>query len=100
MVSSIHVIQARVDDSRVAFEKMIRNEHMRGVPLLFLCNKQDMVGCLNVNQIREAFSDSASKMGSRDCSVRGVSALHGQGKEVSKYDISFSQKIAATKRLR
>ncbi|XP_063710868.1 ADP-ribosylation factor-related protein 1-like [Symsagittifera roscoffensis] len=71
--------EARVDDSRVAFEKMIRNEHMRGVPLLFLCNKQDMVGCLNVNQIREAFSDSASKMGSRDCSVRGVSALHGQG---------------------
>jgi len=71
----------RVDDSRHAFEKMMTNEHLRGVPLLFLCNKQDMQGCLTVNQIREAFSDSASKMGKRDCSVRGVSALHGQGIE-------------------
>ena len=40
-----------------------------------------MQGCLSVNQIREAFSDSATKMGKRDCSVRGVSALHGQGIE-------------------
>ena len=71
----------RVDDSRVAFEKMIQNQHLMGVPLLFLCNKQDMQDCLTVNQIREAFSDAAAKMGKRDCSVRGVSALHGQGLE-------------------
>jgi ADP-ribosylation factor related protein 1 len=69
----------RVDDSRLAFENMITNEHLAGVPLLFVCNKQDMHGSLSTTQIKEAFSDSARKMGKRECCVRGASALQGAG---------------------
>ena len=42
VVDSVDV--ERIDESMAAFRKMISNEHLSGVPLLLLANKQDLPG--------------------------------------------------------
>ena len=56
---------------------MLTNENLHGVPLLLLANKQDMKSCLTVADIKTDFKGSAHKIGHRDCSVMGTSALNG-----------------------
>lgn len=69
----------RVKESKEAFDKMIASECLESVPLLMLANKQDLEGCLSVNEIKRDFKDSAHMIGRRDCHVMGVSALRGDG---------------------
>ncbi|CAH1775001.1 unnamed protein product [Owenia fusiformis] len=69
----------RVDESKEAFEKMIQSEVLLGVPLLVLANKQDLKNCMSTSEVKQAFHDSAQKIGKRDCKVLGVSALNGDG---------------------
>ncbi|XP_061410112.1 ADP-ribosylation factor-related protein 1 isoform X2 [Lethenteron reissneri] len=71
------VDEGRLVESRDAFDKMVSSEALEGVPLLVLANKQDMEGCLTVPDIKTAFSDSATKIGKRDCLVQPSSALTG-----------------------
>ncbi|CAN0034896.1 ADP-ribosylation factor-related protein 1 isoform X1 [Lethenteron reissneri] len=73
------VDEGRLVESRDAFDKMVSSEALEGVPLLVLANKQDMEGCLTVPDIKTAFSDSATKIGKRDCLVQPSSALTGDG---------------------
>ena len=42
VVDSVDV--ERIEESVIAFRKMITNEHLNGVPLLLLANKQDLPG--------------------------------------------------------
>ena len=56
---------------------MLANEHLNTVPLLILANKQDISGCMTVLDVKRVFHDSSTKMGSRDCMIRPVSALTG-----------------------
>jgi hypothetical protein len=56
---------------------MLTNENLHGVPLLLLANKQDLKNCLTVADIKTDFKGSAHKIGHRDCSVMGTSALNG-----------------------
>lgn len=58
---------------------MICNEHLDGVPLLVLANKQDLPDCMGVRDIKPVFQQSAVHIGRRDCLVMPVSALTGEG---------------------
>nr|CDS19239.1 ras gtpase [Echinococcus granulosus] len=69
----------RFDESKGAFDKMIQNHALEGVPLLIIANKQDLDFAFPVSEIRQVFQDSAHLIGSRDCSMRGASALKGDG---------------------
>ncbi|CAD5111901.1 DgyrCDS1164 [Dimorphilus gyrociliatus] len=69
----------RLEESVSAFEKMVVNETLTGVPLLLLANKQDVDGCMTVSDIKMAFNRVSHKIGKRDLRVMGVSALLGDG---------------------
>jgi len=69
----------RIEESKEAFDKMIRNELLQGVPLLVLANKQDLPDCMGVREVKPIFNQSAHLIGPRDCMVMPVSALTGEG---------------------
>ncbi|CAN8001525.1 unnamed protein product [Ixodes hexagonus] len=71
--------EARIEESKQAFEKMIGNDALHGVPVLMVANKQDIAGCYSVAEIRQHFRDSSQLIGRRDCHLIGASALHGEG---------------------
>jgi len=69
----------RIEESKEAFDQMVRNELLQGVPLLVLANKQDLPDCMGVREVKPIFNQSAHLIGSRDCMVMPVSALTGEG---------------------
>ena len=69
----------RLEESWLAFDKMIQNEQLTGLPLLVACNKQDLDDCMNVPEIKRMFNKSASNMGFRNCMATATSALTGEG---------------------
>ncbi|XP_077991193.1 ADP-ribosylation factor-related protein 1-like [Glandiceps talaboti] len=71
--------EERLEESWRAFDEMIDSEALDGVPVIVLANKQDVTGCLNVDHVKSVFNQSAAKIGRRDCKIRGVSALTGDG---------------------
>ncbi|XP_063152977.1 ADP-ribosylation factor-related protein 1 isoform X1 [Candoia aspera] len=77
--------EERLSESKQAFEKMVTNEILEGVPLLVLANKQDIENCLSIPDIKTAFSDCINKIGKRDCLTQGCSALTGKGHWVNTF---------------
>ncbi|CAH8628845.1 unnamed protein product [Heterobilharzia americana] len=69
----------RFDESRNAFDKMVRNPMLEGVPLLVLANKQDLKNAFHLSEINQVFYDSLRLVGQRQCTFHGVSALNGEG---------------------
>lgn len=69
----------RIEESKQAFDLMICNDTLHGVPLLLLANKQDLEGCLSLSTIKTAFQDTGHILTSRDCKAMAVSALTGDG---------------------
>lgn len=69
----------RMDESRDVFARTICNDHLSGVPLLVLANKQDLPDCMGVREIKPVFQQSGMQIGRRDCLVMPVSALTGEG---------------------
>ncbi|XP_071119058.1 ADP-ribosylation factor-related protein 1-like [Haliotis cracherodii] len=69
----------RLEESKTAFDKMITNNSLCGVPLMLLANKQDLDGCVKVSDMKAIFSPSQELIGHRDLHVSGVSALKGDG---------------------
>jgi ADP-ribosylation factor related protein 1 len=69
----------RLEESWLAFDKMIQNEQLVGLPLLVTCNKQDLDNCMNVPEIKKQFNKSSSAIGIRNCMVTATSALTGDG---------------------
>ena len=67
----------RTNESKEVFDRMIKNEHLSGVPLLLLANKQDLPDCMGVREIKPVFQDSGHLIGRRECLVMPVSALTG-----------------------
>ncbi|CAI2734460.1 unnamed protein product [Schistosoma spindalis] len=67
----------RFDESKDAFDKMVRNPVLEGVPLLVLANKQDMQSAFHLSEINKVFYDSLRLVGQRQCTFHGVSALNG-----------------------
>lgn len=72
--------RARLEESWLAFDKMIQNEQLIGLPLLVACNKQDLVDeCMSIPEIKKQFNKSSSQIGIRNCMVTSTSALTGEG---------------------
>lgn len=69
----------RLEESWLAFDKMIQNEQLVGLPLLVTCNKQDLPECMNIPEIKKQFNKSSSQIGIRNCMVTATSALTGEG---------------------
>ncbi|CAH8460093.1 unnamed protein product [Dicrocoelium dendriticum] len=70
---------SRFDESLEAFDKMIRNPALESAPLLILANKQDVKNAFPVGEMNKVLCDSMRFVGQRDCTIRGVSALRGDG---------------------
>ncbi|KAH9417268.1 ADP-ribosylation factor protein 1 [Dermatophagoides pteronyssinus] len=71
--------QQRLDESKRAFEKMIENESLKGTPLLFVANKQD-VSCMPITRIMDEFRlETIISAAQRDFHFVAVSALKGDG---------------------
>lgn len=82
IIPTITVIVAffcRFQESLDSFSKMITNEHLKGVPLLVIANKQDLGTSVRIPDIKAVFNTSASRIGHRDCSIMAASALKGDG---------------------
>eukprot|EP00794_Sanderia_malayensis_P004697 gene4697-5312_t len=70
--------KSRIDESFAVLEKTFLDDHLHGVPLLLLGNKQDKDNALSVHEIKEIFARSCIKFDQRDCLVQGISALNGE----------------------
>lgn len=69
--------RSRMDESKEVFDKMIKNDHLSGIPLLVVANKQDLPDCMGVREIKPVFQEAGHLIGRRDCMVMPVSALTG-----------------------
>ncbi|KAK7101141.1 ADP-ribosylation factor-related protein 1-like [Littorina saxatilis] len=69
----------RIEESKAAFDKMVVNSSLHGVPLLLLANKQDLQGCMSLGSVKDVFNPIPQVVGDRDCSTEAVSALRGDG---------------------
>ncbi|TRY74998.1 hypothetical protein TCAL_08648 [Tigriopus californicus] len=69
----------RVSESKAAFDAMISNSNITGVPLLVLANKQDLPESMGVREVKPIFQDNDEKIGNRECMVLPTSGLTGDG---------------------
>ena len=53
----------RLEESWLAFDRMISNEQLAGLPLLVACNKQDIDECMHVPEIKRVFNKSSTNIG-------------------------------------
>lgn len=68
----------RLQDSRREFERILKNEHMKNVPVLLFANKQDVPGALTAEDITGMFR--VKKLcGDRSWYVQPCCALTGDG---------------------
>ena len=68
----------RIEQVKEALETVILKEQ-EGVPILMLCNKQDLPDALQVYEIKEIFNQIALRLEARDSKVLAISALQGTG---------------------
>jgi len=71
---------ARLQTSRAELLTMLSEDELREVPLLVFCNKQDVPGALEPGKISEELGLAGGEKG-REWSVRGSSAIKGEGLE-------------------
>ena len=71
----------RVEESKLAFDKMIKNENIKGVPLLVAANKQDLADCMGVREVKHLFENNAEELKSRELMTLATSGLAGDGVE-------------------
>lgn len=70
--------QERLEDSRKEFERILKNEHIKNVPVVLLANKQDVPGALTAEDITRMFK--VKKLCSdRNWYVQPCCALTGDG---------------------
>jgi len=71
----------RVEESKAAFDKMIKNETIKGIPLLVAANKQDLADCMGVREVKHLFENNAEELNSRELMTLATSGLTGEGVE-------------------
>ncbi|XP_055329555.1 ADP-ribosylation factor-related protein 1-like [Paramacrobiotus metropolitanus] len=70
----------RLNETKDAFATMIHNQHLDGVPLLLLANKQDIEASMLVAEVKSQLSSVGTPyIGRRECLALGCSALTGAG---------------------
>ena len=69
----------RIEQSKETFNSMIKNENVRGVPLLVAANKQDLVDCMGVREVKPLFEANLDLVGAREVMTLATSGLTGDG---------------------
>lgn len=69
----------RIEQSKETFNSMIKNENVRGVPLLVAANKQDLVDCMGVREVKPLFEANLELVGAREVMTLATSGLTGDG---------------------
>ncbi|KAJ3364255.1 small GTP-binding protein domain [Allomyces macrogynus ATCC 38327] len=70
---------ARLETVKSTFDRVVTSDALEGLPILMLANKQDVPGCLRVEEIKEVFNPIAVQLGARDSKVLPCVALTGSG---------------------
>uniref|UniRef100_A0A4X2L8D5 ADP-ribosylation factor-like protein 14 n=2 Tax=Vombatus ursinus TaxID=29139 RepID=A0A4X2L8D5_VOMUR len=70
--------QRHLEDSRREFKLLLKNEHIRCVPVLLLANKQDLPGACTAEDITRKFK-MKKNCGDRDWYVQPCCAISGDG---------------------
>uniref|UniRef100_A0A673N5G6 ADP-ribosylation factor-like protein 14 n=1 Tax=Sinocyclocheilus rhinocerous TaxID=307959 RepID=A0A673N5G6_9TELE len=68
----------RLDEAKSVLEQTLKGDHLRGLPVVVLANKQDIVGAAMVTEITEQFNLIKS-CSDRDWFIQPCSALTGAG---------------------
>lgn len=68
----------RLDEAKRVLEQTLKSDHLRGLPVVILANKQDIEGAATVMEITEQFNLRKS-CSDRDWFVQPCSALTGAG---------------------
>uniref|UniRef100_A0A9J7ZP33 ADP-ribosylation factor-like protein 14 n=2 Tax=Cyprinus carpio TaxID=7962 RepID=A0A9J7ZP33_CYPCA len=68
----------RLDEAKSVLEQTLKSDHLRGLPVVVLANKQDIVGAAMVTEITEQFNLIKS-CSDRDWFIQPCSALTGAG---------------------
>jgi len=71
----------RVEESKAAFDRMIKNENVKGIPLLVAANKQDLADCMGVREVKHLFENNVEELNSRELMTLATSGLTGVGVE-------------------
>lgn len=71
--------EKRLEESHKAFESVMHDSHMEGIPLLILSNKQDLQTSIDVEAIKSVFDGNSSGIGQREYYIQPTSALNGDG---------------------
>lgn len=71
--------ETRMEESHQAFNKVVQDPQLQGIPLLILVNKQDLEGSQGVEAIKNFFHDDSSSNGQLDYFIQPTSALSGDG---------------------
>lgn len=56
---------------------MIKNQYLSGVPILLCSNKNDLIDCMSVREIKSIFQSHGHLIGRRDFLTIATSGLHG-----------------------
>ncbi|XP_036410222.1 ADP-ribosylation factor-like protein 14 [Megalops cyprinoides] len=70
----------RLDEAKREFTKILRNEALKGLPVVIFANKQDVAGAMSVADITEKFNFRKT-CSDRDWFVQPCSAIAGSGLE-------------------
>lgn len=71
--------EKRMEESHQAFDSVVHDPHLEGIPLLILANKQDLQGSLGVEAIKNIFDGNSPSIGQRDYYIQPTSVLNGDG---------------------
>lgn len=71
--------ETRMEESHQAFNKVVQDPQLQGIPLLILVNKQDLEGSQGVEAIKNFFQDDFPSTGHLDYFIQPTSALSGDG---------------------
>jgi ADP-ribosylation factor related protein 1 len=82
----------RLEECKDTFDRVVASDHVEGVPVVMLANKQDVEGARQVEAIKEVFNKIAERMDAQDSTVLAVSALSGEGvKEAMEWIVTRMQ---------
>lgn len=70
--------EGRLDEARRELERLLKNEYLRGLPLVVLANKQDKEGALTATELTERFN-LRKTCSDRDWFVQPCSGKTGAG---------------------
>lgn len=70
--------RARLDEARQELERVLKNKHLKGLPVVILANKQDKEGALTTTELTEAFNLNKT-CSNRDWFVQPCSGKSGVG---------------------